>query len=269
MITLANINAQSWVNAMHRLPPEAIWGILLVACFASIILLLRLFGAIGLYVYMAIGVIAANIQVLKVVQFSLLPEPVALGTVIFSTIFLCTDILAEYYCAKTARNGVYLSMLGMFLMTLFMHITLGFRPLDPATAPEGLQWALPAHDNISAIFTPAPALFLAGVVSFLTSQLYDVWVFTAIRKLTRGRYLWLRNNVSTILSALIDSVLFSTLAWIVLAPHPLPWKTVLFTYILGTYWIRVIFAIIDTPIIYLARHFIPQKDPLLIANKLK
>ena len=65
-----------------------------------------LFGEIGLYIYSAIAIIVANIQVLKLVKFSFFSEPIALGTVLFASTFLCTDILAEYYGAKKARINV-------------------------------------------------------------------------------------------------------------------------------------------------------------------
>ena len=69
--------------------------------------------------------------------------------------------------------------------------------------------------------------------------------------------MWLRNNASTAISALIDNTIFSVLAWIVFAADPLPWSTVIFTFILGTYWLRLIVAAMDTPIIYLSRYVRP------------
>ena len=106
-----------WMNGM---PPECIWVVMLLFCFGSILVLLRLFGESGLYVYIAVSVVCSNILVLKAVKFSVYSEPVALGTVLFTSTFLCTDILAEYYGARSARRGVYLGMVGMFLVVVFM-----------------------------------------------------------------------------------------------------------------------------------------------------
>ena len=63
----------------------------------------------------------------------------------------------------------------------------------------------------------------------------------------------LRNNASTWISALIDNTVFSVLAWVVLAPEPMAWQPLIFTYILGTYVLRIAVAALDTPFVYLAR----------------
>ena len=83
-----------------------------------------------------------------------------------------------------------------------------------------------------------------------------MWFYQKISKLTNKKFLWFRNNISTITSSLIDNILFSFLAWIVLNPNPLDIKTVIVTYILGTYFLRILIALIDTPFIYLARYFL-------------
>ena len=61
-------------------------------------------------------------------------------------------------------------------------------------------------------------------------------------------------------SALIDNTIFSIFAWIILNPDPLDFNTVLFTFILGTYFLRIIIAILDTPFIYLAKNFLPKNS---------
>ena len=75
----------------------------------------------------------------------------------------------------------------------------------------------------------------------------------SLPRVTGGRWLWLRNNASTAASSLIDNTIFSVLAWVVFAADPLPWSTVIFTFILGTYWLRLLVAVMDTPILYLSR----------------
>ena len=62
------------------------------------------------------------------------------------------------------------------------------------------------------------------------------------------------------ISSLIDNTIFSLFAWIILNPEPLNFNTVIFTFILGTYFLRVFIALIDTPFIYLARFFLPIKN---------
>lgn len=238
---------------LHTWPPEVIWVVLLVFTFGAILAMLRMFGAAGLYIYISIAIIAANVQVLKVVKFSVFDKPVALGTILFATTYICTDILNEFYGKKAARKSIYLGFMAMFLMTVFMLLTLGFKPLEPEQA-KGMEWGLENHTHIAGVFLSSPAILLAGMISYLCSQLNDVWLYSFFKKLTKGKYIWFRNNAAAAISAFIDDVIFSVLAWVVFAEEPLEAGVLWGTYILGTYALRLVVAIVDTPVIYLAKY---------------
>lgn len=231
---------------------------MLAVAFGAVLIFHRLFGEAGLYVYVVVAILGANIQVLKAVKFAVYSAPVALGTALFSTSYLATDVLAEVYGPASARKAVALGFAAYLLFTVLMVLTIGFAPLDPSAAGADMAWALANHEHIAALFMPAPALFAAGMAAYLASQYHDVWLFDLLKRTFQGRYLWLRNNLSTIVSALIDNLTFSVLAWIVFAVQPLPWRTVLLVYVLGTYWLRVLVALLDTPIVYLARRWRPE-----------
>lgn len=245
------------IDGLQGLPPELLWPVLVAVCFGSVLVLHRIFGEAGLYAYVVVAILGANIQVLKAVQFSVYPKPVALGTVLFSSTYLATDVLAERYGPASARKAVMLGFAGYLVFTILMVLTMGFAPLTAEQAGEEMAWAVTNHDHIVALFTPSPALFAAGMAAYLLSQLHDVWLFDRLKTACRGRYLWLRNNASTALSALIDNTVFSLLAWIVFADEPLPLMTVVVVYVLGTYWLRLLVALADTPVIYLARRWGP------------
>ena len=245
---------------MQTLPPEILWVFLLAFSFGSMLVMLRLFGVWGITVYMCVALIGANLQVLKTVQFSLLESPVALGTVLFSTTFLSTDILTEYYGPKEARRAVLLGFAGMILLTIFMLLAIGFTPLAEQYADTEWAWGLENHKHISALFIPIPSILLAGFAAYLTSQILDIWIYQRIRALTHNRFRWLRNNLSTWVSALIDNIIFSSLAWVILSHDPLPWNVVWKTYIFGTYFLRMSVALLDTPVLYLAQYCLPKQD---------
>lgn len=246
---------EPFIQYCHSLPPELIWVTLLIVAFGCILVMLRLFGAAGMYVYISIAIIAANVQVLKAVKFSVFDTPVALGTILYATAYLCTDILNEFYGPKAARKSIYMGFMAMLLMSIFMILTLAYKPLAPSEAVGGMEWALDNHHHIAAVFAYTPVLFIAGMAAYLCSQLNDVWMYSFFKKITKGKYLWLRNNAAAAISAFIDDVLFSILAWVVLAEEPLEWGVLWGTYILGTYALRLVVAILDTPIIYLAKYF--------------
>ena len=102
--------------------------------------------------------------------------------------------------------------------------------------------------------------FIASMIAYLISQYFDVWFFHYIKKITSEKYLWLRNNLSTIASSLVDNTVFSIFAWILLNPEPVSIYNVIMIYILGTYLLRIILALFDTPLIYLAKFFIKKTD---------
>ena len=248
------------VNSLQSLSPEVVWALQLVFCFGSILFLLRTFGKEGLFAYIVLAIIAANIQVIKVVDFSLYDDPIPLGTILFCTIFLCTDILTEYYGKEAAKKAVWLSFAAYLVFVILMIFTLGFQPLSTVDNILGFSWAIPKHGHIEGVFSQSLTLLTAGMIAYLVSQYHDIWIYNAIKWLTKGRYLWVRNNVSTLVSGLIDNTIFSVLAWVVLATDPVDNHTLIFTYILGTYLIRVVVAVLDTPFIYLAQYMLPKSE---------
>ncbi len=240
------INFTSYLGSLNTF---VLWIIMLLFCFSSILIFLKLFGFAGLYVYSALAVIIGNIQVLKTVDFFYSPEPVALGTVLFASTFLCTDILSEYFGKDKAQKNVLIGFVSFLFITIVMLITIGFNP-------SVNDWA---QDSLVNIFTPMTRFFIASMIAYLISQYFDVWIYSIIKNLTTNRFLWLRNNISTILSSLIDNTIFSILAWIILNPNPETFYNVIMIYIFGTYILRIFIALIDTPFMYLSKIFIPRK----------
>ena len=229
---------------------ELMWVILLFFCYISILTFLRLFGYVGIFIYCALAVIGANIQVLKTVDFFYSPEPVALGTILFASTFLCTDILSEYFDKNKARMNILIGFCAFLFMTLLMVITIGFKPSSD-------DWV---QESLSNVFTPMTRFFIASMIAYLISQYFDVWFFNYIKRITSEKYLWLRNNLSTIASSLVDNTVFSIFAWILLNPEPISVYNVIMIYILGTYLLRILLALFDTPLIYLAKFFIKKTN---------
>lgn len=255
---------QPLILYLNSLPPEAVWILQLLFCYCSALIMLRLFGASGLYVFIGVVVIAANIDVLKVVQFSLFSEPVPLGTVLFTSTFLAVDILTQYYGPEYGKRGIQFGFAAMILMSINMTIALGFHPIGAHQAIQArLPEAYPMQTHMFALFSPALGLLIASLTSFFISQYTDIFIFQWVRRLTGERYLWLRNNVSTIVSSLIDNTIFNV-TWTTIAHYDITWHTLIFSYVLGTYAIRVVISILDTPFIYLAKYLVPKKTELAL-----
>ena len=262
--TLISSIPQNIINLISNQNTEVVWFIMLILCFLSILVFLRLFGYVGLYVYSAIAIIAANIQVLKQANFNFFssinekiipfyePSPIALGTILFASTFLCTDILSEYYGKEKARKNVLIGFCSFFLMTILMLVTIGIQPAED-------EWVSMVQESLAILFTPMTSIFVASMIAYLISQYFDIWFFSYLKTVSLNKLLWLRNNVSTALSSLIDNTIFSIFAWIILNPNPFPLSDVIMTFILGVYLLRVFIALLDTPFIYLAKYFIPKE----------
>ena len=262
--TLISSIPQNIINLISNQNTEVVWFIMLILCFLSILVFLRLFGYVGLYVYSAIAIIAANIQVLKQANFNFFssinekiipfyePSPIALGTILFASTFLCTDILSEYYGKEKARKNVLIGFCSFFLMTILMLVTIGIQPAED-------EWVSMVQESLAILFTPMTSIFVASMIAYLISQYFDIWFFSYLKTVSSNKLLWLRNNVSTAVSSLIDNTIFSIFAWIILNPNPFPLSDVIMTFILGVYLLRVFIALLDTPFIYLAKYFIPKE----------
>jgi uncharacterized integral membrane protein (TIGR00697 family) len=203
-------------------------------------LIYRFFGKTGLYVVIVASIIAANIQVVKTVAiFGLVAT---LGNVVYGSIFFATDILSEIYGRKAARRGVWFGFIGMALMTLWMQLGLMF-------IPHASDFA---QGSLVTIFGLMPRIAAGSVTAYLVSQHHDIWAFLFWKNKTQGRFLWLRNNASTMVSQAIDSVVFCSIAlWGVF--DAVTWREIL----LSTYLLKLVVAAIDTPFLYLAKRLSP------------
>ena len=117
IIQIFKLDFQNFVIIFNSISIEYTWITFLIFSFVCVLIFLKIFGEVGLYIYTVVAVIVANIQVLKLVKFSFFVEPVALGTILFASTFLCTDILAEYFSLKKARKNVLIGFSGLFIFS--------------------------------------------------------------------------------------------------------------------------------------------------------
>ncbi|MFA7371624.1 MAG: queuosine precursor transporter, partial [Sphaerochaetaceae bacterium] len=110
------------------------------------------------------------------------------------------------------------------------------------------------HESLSTIFSIMPRIALASLVAYLVSQLHDVFAYEYWRqRRPQTRWLWLRNNASTMVSQLIDTLIFTTIAFVGIYPWEVLWQIMVTTYLL-----KWVVAALDTPFIYLAQKWFVQ-----------
>lgn len=210
--------------------------------YLSLLLWFYLFGKSGLYAFTVLATIAANIEVLILIKAFGIEQ--TLGNVLFASTFLATDILSETHDKKTAKKAVRIGLMTSVTFIVFSQFWLYYTP-----SPNDF-----AFDSIVTIFKNTPRLMISSLVVYLISQFYDVWIYHKIWDLTtkksndRKKYLWLRNNLSTLSSQLINTVLFTLFAFY--GVYDLKTLTSIF---IASYIIFVFTSLIDTPVIYAAR----------------
>lgn len=218
---------------------ELFWLLMLFVNFLAIMIAFRLWGKLGLYIWVPISVIVANIQVTKTVM--LFGMEATLGNIVYATSFLATDILSEFYGTKESAKAVKIGFFSLLTMTVLMQVALLFNPSsnDIAQGP------------LSMIFGLMPRIAFGSLVAYLVSNSHDIWAFEFWKKRKPGRNtLWLRNNLSTFVSQLIDTLLFTFIAFYGVFPFP-----VLLQIMLSTYVLKWVVALCDTPFMYLARYW--------------
>jgi len=207
----------------------------LIFCVASIFILRKFFKLHGLYAYNIIAVIAANIQVLKITSFSFYGGQVALGSIVFSTMFIVDNMITEEYGAKSARDGILLSSLSYILFSISMYLCICYRNVGDGAHLGGC---------IRAIFSNSWGIVLASIFSYILSQLFDIYCFEFVKKVTFGKLAWVRFNVAALLSALVDQVVFSVLCWKVFLIREFTWAEIFSTYVTFGYCFRAAIIIV-------------------------
>ena len=221
---------------------EIILIISLVIINCSVLLWYKLFGLKGLYCFNIFATICANIEVLILVHaFGM---DMTLGNILFASTFLITDIVSELYSKRESNKIVNM---GIGISVLFIIISQLWLLFTPASS----DFAFP---HIEALFTNTPRLIFASLVVYAISQKLDVflyhklWNFTNNKFGDKRKYLYVRNNLSTLTSQLVNAVLYNFFAF-----YGVYELGTLMSIVITSYLIFIATSLLDTPIVYLAR----------------
>ena len=229
-----------WTIGMNN---EILWLLVFFIDFGALLLIYKFLGKIGLFAWVAMATVIANIQVIKVIQ--LCGVTATLGNVLYASIFLATDILSENYSKKDAALAATIGFISMLALPILMTLSLLFTPGEGDFSQEALK----------TLFGVVPRVVAGSAVAYIVSQFHDVWAYHFImKKLPSTKMLWLRNNGSTLISQLLDSLIFSTIAFYGLYP-----TRVFLEIVLTTYLLKAVCAVLDTPFIYLAKWMYSRK----------
>lgn len=192
---------------------------------------------------------AANLIGSKIAQLSIIHFSV--GIFAYPLTFMITDVIEEVHGREKTKEFIWIGFICM-LVVLAMTSLAVILPFAERSYVQAEQY--------TRVFGMSIRFFIASISAFLLSQFHDVWAFNFWKKKTKGRLLWLRNNASTIVSQLIDTVIFMFIAlfylpwsWVPTALNTSPKFTVGYMFVLIVpYWtLKMIVALLDTPLVYL------------------
>ncbi len=162
----------------------------------------------------------------------------SVGAIIYPLTFLLTDLVAEFYGKEKARFCVKLGIAMNITVMLIVML---------ANQLEATNWSKISDEQFNKVFGFYGVAFIGSIIANYIAQSIDILLYLSIRKITGNRLLWLRNNLSTAISLLIDTfIVVSFLTLFKILPQE-QYITLMF----NSYVFKLFFTICSTPIFYI------------------
>lgn len=191
------------------------------------------------------SLISANLLGTKIAKLWIVDFSV--GILAYPITFLITDVLEEVHGRRTVEQLVVTGCLSLIFVLVLTVVSVSL-PYAERSFVKG---------EYAKVFGISIRIIIASIVAFLLSQFHDIWAFNFWKEKTKGKFLWLRNNFSTITSQFLDTIIFMFIAFY----HVSPKFTVAYILTLALpYWLlKVLVALFDTPFVYLGVYWL-KKD---------
>ncbi|RLE57200.1 MAG: hypothetical protein DRJ40_02460 [Thermoprotei archaeon] len=187
--------------------------------------------------------VSCNIAAQKLTQIGFFTVPAVIF--VFWFVVQLLDIINEFYGWEVAFQVATISMIVNIIVSLLLLVAV-YLPPSPVQSPELHEWYF-------RFFTWSPRITLASVVAYLISTYVDTKIFDYLKKITKRKHFWLRENISTAVSQLIDSTLFIHIAFL----GTIPYGAVLYTAVCQ-YSFKMLINVLDTPLMYLYRYLVSR-----------
>ncbi|MBV13434.1 MAG: hypothetical protein CMC52_05020 [Flavobacteriaceae bacterium] len=225
--------------------PEWLWVATVFYDLLMAVILFYFFGKEGLYAAVILGIVLGNLQGGKVSDLNIMGYTftVSMGAIMYSGIYFATDLINEKYGRKEANKAVILGAIANIVIMITLLISTYYLPSEIAKSSEKV------HEAISTLAFYSPIFVIGSISAYLISQTFDVWIFHKLKVITRGKHLWLRNNVSTLLSQALDTFIY-TFVWVLAGELTF---VVALSIALTKYIFKIFIALVDTLFIYLVK----------------
>ncbi|MTI47806.1 MAG: queuosine precursor transporter [Firmicutes bacterium] len=178
--------------------------------------------------------VVSNIIAGKIIMVGGLIAPAAV--LCYALTFAISDALSEIWGKEKTQFIIKIGFIVSIISAIMIKIAI-LMPSSPDWMNQG-EFSLILGSNFRIV--------IASMLAYLVSQHHDVWAFHFWKGKTNGKHLWLRNNLSTLFSQIIDTVIFILVAFYGVLPN-----SVIFDMMISQYIIKLIIAIADTPIVYI------------------
>ena len=175
------------------------------------------------------------------------------GIITYPLTFLITDIVCEVFGKKRASLMVVMGFFASLLSLVFINLAV--------TLPGSEVWINNSlgynsiedmQNAYESVFTLPGFLITASMLAYLVAQLIDVRIFHYLKTVTNEKKLWLRNNISTMFSQLIDTIIVNSI--FLYFGLNLDWDIII-KIIIASYLFKIIIALLDTPLVYIGVHY--------------
>ena len=179
------------------------------------------------------SILISNVTSIKVFSIGKIMLPAS--ALFFPITYIFGYVIAEVYGFKKAKLVILIGFLCNAFMVLYFQIAIKL--------PSADTWTL--QECFSSILSTTPRMFIASLSAYLVGSLSNAYVMQVLKKLTKGKHLWVRTIGSTIVGEFLDTVIFSTIAFI----GNIPVNALLVMMLCQFLW-KVLYETISTPFTY-------------------
>lgn len=180
---------------------------------------------------------------------------ISVGILPYPITFLITDLISEIFGKKKANQVVIAGIFASFFSLAIVYT---------ASAVPATDWSPVTNGMFKAVFGNTIVAVFASMMAYLLAQFVDIQIYHFWKNLTKGKYLWLRNNFSTFSSQLIDTF---TVVLLLCAFGEIPWG-LFYGLVISGFLFKVFIAFLDTPLLYLLVFLIRKRFNLKIGEEI-
>jgi uncharacterized integral membrane protein (TIGR00697 family) len=162
---------------------------------------------------------------------------ISVGILPYPITFLITDLISEIFGKRKANQVVVAGIFASFFSLAIVYT---------ASAVPATEWSPVSNSMFSNVFGNTIVAVFASMMAYLLAQFVDIQIYHFWKRITKGKYLWLRNNFSTFSSQFIDTF---TVVLLLCTFGEIPWE-LFYGLVISGFLFKIFIAFLDTPLLY-------------------